>query len=87
MKTTTPRPDTHPDYDNPTPATAAVTASFTPATRVHVVLARVRRHVSAVVTWGTARRRTAFSLILRGVCTGIGTGAIGLLVFWSEHHL
>lgn len=33
------------------------------------------------------RGRTALIHILKGACYGLGTGTIGLLFLWLQHHL
>ncbi|MEV7192304.1 hypothetical protein AB0N81_10925 [Streptomyces sp. NPDC093510] len=35
--------------------------------------------------WARARRRTALSQLLRGICFGSGSGLITLIVFWLTH--
>lgn len=37
--------------------------------------------------WARRRRHDAATHLLRGVCYGIGTGTIGLVFWWLEHHL
>jgi hypothetical protein len=37
--------------------------------------------------WITARRRTAAAHLFRGLCYGIGTGAVSLAVFWIKRHM
>nr|WSX75754.1 hypothetical protein OH826_18980 [Streptomyces sp. NBC_00899] len=39
----------------------------------------------ALITWAASRRRTAILLTLRGAC--YGTGTVGLLTYWIEHHI
>lgn len=45
---------------------------------VRQALAALRR----LVRWGVRRRRVAAGYLLRGVCSGIGTTAVGLTVVW-----
>lgn len=46
-----------------------------------------RERLITAWTWITRRRRTALTHLLRGACYGIGTGAVGLLFMWGEHHM
>ncbi|MFH8470386.1 hypothetical protein [Streptomyces sp. NPDC017991] len=39
------------------------------------------------VRWARPRRRAAVSLLLRGACYGLGSGAAGLATFWVQSRL
>ncbi|MFD1831229.1 hypothetical protein ACFSJS_16385 [Streptomyces desertarenae] len=45
--------------------------------QAHAALRRLAR-------WGVRRRRVAAGYLLRGVCSGIGTTAVGLTVVWLQ---
>ncbi|MEV6782707.1 hypothetical protein [Streptomyces sp. NPDC051098] len=52
------------------------------ATHGRLALARRARRIR---DWALARRRTAWSQILRGICFGSGSGLITLIIFWLTH--
>ncbi|MFF8659717.1 hypothetical protein [Streptomyces huasconensis] len=52
------------------------------AATVGRALARRRRRLRI---WALARRRTALSQVLRGICFGSGSGLVTLIVFWLTH--
>ncbi|MDN3294922.1 hypothetical protein QWM81_12840 [Streptomyces ficellus] len=45
----------------------------------------IREFAQQSTRWVPQRRRAALSHLLRGVCYGIGTGAISLIVLWIQH--
>ncbi|MEU9186252.1 hypothetical protein AB0D14_17230 [Streptomyces sp. NPDC048484] len=51
-----------------------------PARKVPEILHRL-------VRWTRPRRRAAVGLLLRGVCYGLGTGAVSLATFWVQNRL
>jgi hypothetical protein len=47
---------------------------------------RARAALRRLVRWGVRRRRVAAGYLLRGVCSGIGTTAVGLAAAWFRSH-
>ncbi|MDG9705885.1 hypothetical protein [Streptomyces sp. DH37] len=45
---------------------------------------QARAALRRLVRWGVRRRRVAAGYVLRGVCSGIGTTAVGLAVVWLQ---
>ncbi|WUH90268.1 hypothetical protein OG900_09260 [Streptomyces sp. NBC_00433] len=48
---------------------------------------RIARTARNLLAWAAARRRTALLQVLRGACYSTGTGTIGLLTYWIQHHI
>ncbi|MFE4055600.1 hypothetical protein ACFXP3_04685 [Streptomyces sp. NPDC059096] len=40
-----------------------------------------------LVRWAVRHRRAAAGHLLRGICYGAGTGAVGLLFIWIQRYL
>nr|WSX75786.1 hypothetical protein OH826_19195 [Streptomyces sp. NBC_00899] len=53
----------------------------------HRTAHRIAQTSRNLYSWAASRRRTAILLALRGACYGAGTGTMGLLTYWIEHHI